>query len=60
MISIDQDGNVSVIEEIQELEEQDNINEDIITIEAWQWIVLIFGLIVMFLIIRSSLANVQY
>ncbi len=60
LISIDQDGNVSVVEELQESTEQENNSEDVITVEAWQWIILIFGAIIMFLIIRSSLLNVQY
>lgn len=60
MISIDKDGNVSVVEEIHEPNEQESHTEDVITVEAWQWIILIFGAIIMFLIIRSSLVNVQY
>lgn len=61
MISIDQDGNVSVLNEIIEQDENEEIkDENIIQIDFWQWIILVFGVIFMIIIIRSSLTNVQY
>ena len=61
MISIDQEGNVSVLNEIIEQDENEEITDDnIILIDFWQWIILAFGVIFMIIIIRSSLTNVQY
>ncbi|MHA2099262.1 MAG: hypothetical protein ACW99A_11275 [Candidatus Kariarchaeaceae archaeon] len=63
MISIDKEGNVSIQENVKPEEpNEDTIEQetDFIMVEAWQWVVLIFGLILTILIIRSSLINVEY
>jgi hypothetical protein len=63
LILIDNDGNVSLIDEnIAEEKAEERIEEDIdyIMIEAWQWIILIIGIIFVFMIITSSLRNVSY
>ena len=63
MISIDKDGNVSYIEDPQDhqviIDTEDSDNE-ILSVELSQWLILIFGMIFAFLIINSSLTNVQY
>jgi hypothetical protein len=63
LISIDKEGNVSIQENVKPEEpNEDTIEQetDFIMVEAWQWVVLIFGLILTILIIRSSLINVEY
>jgi len=63
LISIDQDGNVSIVKDDQNEEyiEASNKTEiEQITVELWQWLITLFGIVFVFLIIRSSLTNIQY
>ncbi|OLS20094.1 MAG: hypothetical protein HeimC2_38960 [Candidatus Heimdallarchaeota archaeon LC_2] len=63
MISIDSEGEVSIVDKtLQEQPNEDIENEkdDFFEIAAWQWIMIIFGILLVFILINASFANYKY